>query len=178
MAYKILKIDALLIENKIQEYGILIKIQEDKSKEENRKPVEEGETIISYFKQELEKLTIKIKEDTNILNKWDTEVQLYCLLKIYLNYGVLRASEIIDCKITDTDDDNDKINYINIKSKKMVINNHKTDRAGKKEFLLDDKLINIFKKGLGNFLITNEDKKLFKSSSTFSNFSKKNLMIM
>ena len=43
MAYKILKIDALLIENKIQEYGILIKIEEDKSKEENRKPVEEGE---------------------------------------------------------------------------------------------------------------------------------------
>jgi integrase len=172
MAYKILKIDALLIENKIQEYGTKIKIEEDKSKEENRKPVEEGEKILNYFNEELEKLSIEILEDTNIINRWDTEVQLYCLLKIYLNYGVLRASEIIDCKITDTDDNHDKINYINIKSKKMVINNHKTDRAGKKEFLLDDKLINILKQGLGKYLITNEDKQLFKSSSTFSKFFK------
>ena len=170
MAYKILKIDALLIENKIQEYGTKIKIEEDKSKDENREPVEEGEKILNYFNEELEKLSIKIREDTNIINRWDTEVQLYCLLKIYLNYGVLRASEIIDCKITDTDDNNDKINYINIKAKKMVINNHKTDRAGKKEFSLDDKLINILKQGLGKYLITDKEGKIFKSSSTFSKF--------
>ena len=37
------------------------------------------------------------KNDTN--KKWDTQRQLYCVLKIYLNYGVLRPSEIIDMKL-------------------------------------------------------------------------------
>jgi chemotaxis protein histidine kinase CheA len=171
-AYTILNIESKLFKNKIQEYKTKSKIQEDKTKEENKKPAEEGDKILSFFNEELEKLTIKIKEDTNIINRWDTEVQLYCLLTIYLNYGVLRASEILECLITDTDDNNDKINYINVKSKYMVINKHKNDRKGTKSFLLDDKLIHILKIGLGKYLITNEEGKLFKCSSTFSKFFK------
>lgn len=93
-------------------------------------------------------------------------------LTIYLNYGVLRASEILECLITDTVDNNDKINYINVKSKYMIINNHKNNKNGKKQFWLDDKLINILKIGLGKYLITNEEGKLFKCSSTFSKFFK------
>jgi hypothetical protein len=38
---------------------------------------------------------------------------------------------IISCLITDNDD-NDKINYNNIKSKNLVINNHKNDKKGPK----------------------------------------------
>ena len=46
----------------------------------------------------------KIKKDTDILNRWDKTAQLYAVLKIYLTYGMLRPSEIIDMKITDTDE--------------------------------------------------------------------------
>ena len=52
------------------------------------------------------------------LKHWDTKTQLYCILKIYLGYGVLRPSEIIDMKILDEDEGNENINYINIRRKK------------------------------------------------------------
>ena len=167
-AYEILKIDGLLIEDKTQEYIILSKIQQDKKKEANKKDESEGKEIIDTFKKHLEELEEKIKEDTGILTKWKQEAQLYFILKIYLEYGVLRPSELIKCLITNTDDGNDKINYININSKMMIINNHKNDKKGKKEFLLDEKLIKGLKIGLGKYLITNEEGELYESSSSLT----------
>ena len=62
---------------------------------------------------------------------------------------MLRPSEIIDMKITDTDEGNDKINYINVVSKKIVINNHKNDRNGQKVIDITDNNLNcILWKGL------------------------------
>ena len=76
--------------------------------------------------------------------------------------------------ITDTDENNDKINYINVKTKKIVINNHKNnDKRGKKEFVLDDKLIKGLKAGLGRYLITNEEGNVYESSSSFTKLFKK-----
>ena len=93
----------------------------------------------------------KIKKDTDILNRWDTTAQLYTVLKIYLTYGKLRPSEIINMKITDTDEGNDKINYINVVSKKIVINTHKNDRNGPKIIDITDKHLScILWKGLKN----------------------------
>ena len=66
----------------------------------------------------MERIGEKIKNDIDILNRWDKTAQLYAVLKIYLTYGMLGPSEIIDMKITDTDEGNDKINYINVVSKK------------------------------------------------------------
>jgi len=58
------------------------------------------------------------------LNRWDTTAQLYTVLKIYLTYGMLRPSEsieIIDMKITDTDEGNDKINHTNVVEKRLLL---------------------------------------------------------
>ena len=58
------------------------------------------------------------------MNRWDTTAQLYTVLKIYLTYGMLRPSEsieIIDMKITDTDEGNDKINHTNVVEKRLLL---------------------------------------------------------
>jgi len=116
-----------------------------------------------------------IKKDTDILNRWDTTAQLYTVLKIYLTYGMLRPSEIINMKITDTDEGHDKINYINVVSKKIVINNHKNDRNGPKIIDITDKQLNcILWKGLNKYLITSQNGEIYKDSSAFTKlFSKR-----
>jgi len=106
----------------------------------------------------------KTKKDIYILNRWDKTAQLYAVLKIYLTYGMIRPSEIIDMKITDTDEGNDKINYINVVSKKIVINNHKNDR----------KLNGILWKGLDKYLITNHNNEIYTCSSSFLKMFKNN----
>ena len=83
----------------------------------NKKDTDEGIKIIEEFEKHYKELEQKIKNNLVLLTEWKQEAQLYCLLKLYLEYGVLRSSEIINSLITDNDD-NDKINYINIKSKK------------------------------------------------------------
>ena len=86
-----------------------------------------------------------------------------------LTYGVLRPSELISCLITDCDGDN-TTNYINVKSKQIVINNHKNDRNGKKviDISTDKKHLGILRKGVGKYLITNQQGELYQSSSAFS----------
>jgi hypothetical protein len=61
-----------------------------------------------------------ISKDVDILNTWDKTAQLYAVLKIYLTYGMLRPSEIMDMKITDTDEGNEKKNDINVVTKKIL----------------------------------------------------------
>ena len=74
--------------------------------------------------------------------KWDRETfQLYCVLRIYLNYGVLRPSELISMKITTTDEGNEDINYINYNTNMIVINKHKNDRNRPKISEIKDKYL-------------------------------------
>ena len=61
-----------------------------------------------------------ISKDVDILNTWDKTSQLYAVLQIYLTYGMLRPSEIMDMKITDTDEGNEKKNDINVVTKKIL----------------------------------------------------------
>ena len=86
-----------------------------------------------------------------------------------LEYGVLRSSEIINCLITDNDDNN-KINYINIKSKNLVINIHKNDKKGPKIIELDKTFLKYIKPGLDKYLISNKNGELYKNSSSFAKF--------
>ena len=111
----------------------------------------------------------------NLSFKWDTETQLYCVLKIYLNYGVLRPSELIDMKITTTDEGNDNINYINFNTNMIVINKHKNDRQGPKRIEIKDKyLMSILHKRIDKYLISNSKNELYKDSSAFTKlFSKR-----
>jgi integrase len=172
--YTLLNIESTLLKDKIESYNITQAIIEDKKNHEEKKPIEEADKVLDYFQNELDTMRETIKKDTDILNRWDTKAQLYTVLKIYLTYGMLRPSEIIDMKITDTDEGNDKINYINVVSKKIVINNHKNDRNGQKVIDITDNNLNcILWKGLNKYLITSQNGEVYKDSSAFTKlFSK------
>ena len=96
---------------------------------------------------------------------------MYCILKIYLTYGVLRPSEILDCKITEND--GEEGNNINILTKQIVIHHHKNDRKGKKVIEIDDELVGFLRKGLGKYLVLNQSGALYQSSSAFTKTFKK-----
>jgi len=169
--YKVLNITSDLFKNKIEEYKYKTETQRDKEKDMNKKDTDEGNKLIEQFKKHYNELEQKIKNNLLLLSEWKQEAQLFCLLKLYLEYGVLRSSEIIDCLITDNDD-NDKINYINIKSKKLVINIHKNDKKGPKIIELDNEFLKYIKPGLDKYLICNKNGLLYKSSSSFAKFFK------
>jgi len=91
-------------------------------------------------------------------------------LKIYLTYGVLRPSELLDCKITEIDCEG---NHINVLTKQIVIHHHKNDRKGKKVIdIFDDELVGFLRKGLGKYIIVNQNDKLYQSSSAFTKIFK------
>ena len=139
--YNLLNLECTLLKSKIDHYMMTISIDEDKKNENpmDKKSVEEAEQIVNYFKGEL-----KTMEEELSFDAWDKNAQLYAILKIYLTYGVVRPSELIDMQITDTDEGGDKFNYINVQTKQIVINNHKNDKKGKKVIdITDDKLNDI-----------------------------------
>jgi len=162
-----------LFKNKIDFYSTKQTLKQEETKEDIKKSVEEGNAIVEHFEHHLEELgkiiqNDAIENDNAMLNNWSVEVQLYRVLKIYLTYGVLRPSELINCLLTDCDCD-DTTNYINVNTKQIVINNHKNDRNGKKVIDIDDKkLLGILRKGVGKYLITNQQGELYQSSSAFS----------
>ena len=168
--YNLLNLECTLLKSKIDHYMVTLSIEEDKKKENpiDKKTVEEAEEIVNYFKGEL-----KTMEDELPLDTWNKNAQLYAILKIYLTYGMLRPSEIIDMQITDTDEGCEKMNYINVQSKQIVINNHKNDKKGRKVIdITDDKLNGILCKGLNNHLVTTQNCELYASSSSFSKMFK------
>ena len=165
-AYKILNIQGELFKNKIDFYAYQQNIKKDKDKETNKKTIEDGDFIIKHFNDKLTELGEMVQDNNDLINHWKNEVQLYCILKIYLTYGVLRPSELIDCKITDYDCEG---NHINISTKQIVIHHHKNDRKGTKIIDVDDKkLLGILRVGLGKYLILNQHDELYQSSSAFS----------
>ena len=85
--YKLLNIENELFKSRILHYAYEKKINQDKNKESNKKTTQDGDAIIEYFENKLAEL--EFQEDN-----WTQQNQLYCTLKIYLTYGVLRPSEI------------------------------------------------------------------------------------
>ena len=173
--YNLLNIESLLLKNKIDQYMVSLSIQEDKEKENStdKKILEEAEQIVTYFKNEMDMMEDEIKNDAEILSTWNKTAQLYAVLRIYLTYDMLRPSEIIDIKITDTAEGNDKVNYINVVTKKIVINNHKNDRKGTKTIdITDNELNDILCRGEDKYLITNYSGEIYTSSSSFSKMLK------
>jgi hypothetical protein len=161
--YKLLNIESELFKSKIEHYAYEQKINQDKNKESNKKTTQDGDAIIEYFENKMTKL--EFQEDN-----WTQQNQLYCLLKIYLTYGVLRPSEILDCKITEND--GEEGNNINILTKQIVIHHHKNDRKGKKVIEIDDELVGFLRKGLGKYLVLNQSDELYQSSSAFTKMFK------
>ena len=165
-AYKIQNLESELFKNRIDHYAVIQNVEKDKNKEATKKTTEEGEFIIKHFNDKLEELGEIIQTNNDLVNHWMQEVQLYCILKIYLTYGVLRPSELIDCKITDTDCES---NHINVSTKQIIIHHHKNDRKGTKVIDIDDKkLLGILRIGLNKYLITNNHNELYQSSSAFT----------
>ena len=120
--YNLLNLESNVLKSKIDHYMVSLSIQDDKKKEDptDKKTIKEAELIVNYFKVELGIMEDTISKDVDILNTWDKTAQLYAVLKIYLTYGMLRPSEIMDMKITDTDEGNEKKNDINVVTKKIL----------------------------------------------------------
>jgi hypothetical protein len=152
-----------LFKSRIDYYVKKQTIHQDKHRELNKKTVADGDAIIEYFEKKMTKL--EFQEDN-----WTQQNQLYCLLKIYLTYGVLRPSEILDCEITEND--GEEGNHINILTKQIVIHHHKNDRKGKKVIEIDDELVGFLRKGLGKYLVWNQSGALYQSSSAFTKMFK------
>ena len=92
-------------------------------------------------------------------------------MKIYLTYGVLRPSELLDCSITESDCEG---NHINVVTKQIVIHHHKNDRKGKKIIDIEnEELVECLRKGLGKYLVLNQNDALYQSSSAFTKMFKK-----
>ena len=147
--YEVLNLESNLLIERIKHYQILLTLKQDVDKENllDKKTIEEGQKMMTHCSNEMNKLADTIKSDINLLNRQDITVQLYCVLKIYLEICNLRGNEIINMIIKDTDTD-EKINYINVTTKQIIINTHKTDKSqGKRTIDIESpKLINIFKK--------------------------------
>jgi integrase len=156
--YKLLNLTSELFKNRIEHYAYEQTLHQDKHKELNKKTTQEGVAIIAYFENKLAEL--EFQEDN-----WTQQNQLYCILKIYLTYGVMRPSEIVDCSITEKDCE---CNHINVSTKQIVIHHHKNDRKGKKVIHIDDELVEYLRKGLGKYLVLNNNDKLYQSSSAFT----------
>ena len=173
-AYDLLNIKSDLFKTTIQNYRAKLTIQIDEEKDSKKQTIDEGDKIIEDFNNKLNDLKETLLNNHTSqepIKNWTQDTQLYALLKIYLTYGVLRPSEITDCQITDTDDNNENINYINIKTKKIVINNHKNNKKGSKIIDITDKqLLKVLRLGLNNYLITDTDGNVYKSTSAFSKF--------
>jgi integrase len=156
--YKLLNLTSELFKSKIEHYAYEQKINQDKYRELNKKTTQEGDAIIEYFGK-------KMTELETVQDNWTQQSQLYCILKIYLTYGVLRPSELLHCKVTEKDCE---CNHINVSTKQIVIHHHKNDRKGKKVIDINDDLVECLRKGLGRYLVTNQSDKLYQSSSAFT----------
>lgn len=163
-AYTLLGIQSLLLKKEIEKLltDVSLKIDKDKMMGVNKESVEEARDILAKFKLYKKELKSKIG------NKWDINAQMFCVLYIYLNYGVIRPQELIDCIILDKEID-EKRNYINLTKKQLVINIHKNNFDGRFKIIdLDDELVDVLKLGLNKYLITQKSGKLYESSSGFS----------
>ena len=91
--HKLLNIEGQLFKSKINYYVNKQTLHQDKHRELNKKTTAERSAIIEYFEK-------KKTELETIKDNWTQQSQLYCILKIYLTYGVLRPSELSHCSIT------------------------------------------------------------------------------
>ena len=102
----------------------------------NLKPIDEAYRIMNWLNQKLEYYKELSTSDLSAKNRTFNN-QIWCLLELYINYGVLRSNEIRIMKIID-DCYNDKTDFseytYNIyykKSQMMVIPLHKTNHKSK-----------------------------------------------
>lgn len=159
--YEIIQLDTTLFEQRIKHYLTLTKIDVDKK--EYKTTIQDGEDLLEYFQQQL------------ILLEKEKNYQYFCLLKIYLTLGVLRRNELLYMKVLDTDTD-EKINYINVTTKQIIIRNHKTETSQPQRVIdiEDESLLNALGQLVHQYLIVDKKGELYKTPSTFSkNFKNK-----
>lgn len=159
--YSIIQLDTTLFQERIKHYLTLNKINVDKK--DNQKTIQEGQQLLEHFQHQL-----------NLLEE-EKDYQYFCLLKIYLTLGVLRRNEVLYMKVLDTDTD-EKINYIDLNKKQIIIRNHKTETTLPERIIdiQDETLLNTLPQLLNQYLITDKKGQPYLTSSTFSkHFQKK-----
>ena len=115
----------------------IVKETQDKTaieSKQNLRPIKEAFTIMEWLETKLDyykKCTLLVPEST-----W--HCQMWAILELYLKYGVLRSSEFREMMVEDEyeydsekDLYNQKWNKYYVKSNKMVIVNHKTNKKSK-----------------------------------------------
>ena len=92
--YTVLNLESKVIKDRIQHFKVLLKVKHDADKEKlsDKKSIEEGEEILEHCKNEMNKLGEKVKNDIQLLNTWDITVQMYCVLKIYLENSIYKQT--------------------------------------------------------------------------------------
>jgi len=156
------------LKKKINDLLILDEIQTSKNTQENKKTQEEGDEMITYFKNEYNELKEVIKK-----NNYNQDFKFFSLLHIYLLYGVIRPDELINIKILNYDG-KDNENYINIKKGVLIIKQSQNEtKTGTKKILLHKETIEYLKNGLDEYLLTSKQGKPYLNSSSFSKAFKK-----
>ena len=88
---------------------------------------------------------------------------------LVVNYGVLRPDELYNMKVLEEDNDDD--NYININTKTMVINHHKTIKQyGVKRVELDSIIIDMVKPMLGGCIFLNKKGEPYETAKGFTDY--------
>jgi hypothetical protein len=126
------------------------------------KPIKEAMTIMKDLKDKYKQLK-KL-----ITSKYD-ENRMYAFIGcLFLEHGVLRGDELINMYISpDTTTEYD--NYINLKTKQMIIGKHKTvKKTGIRTINLSEKCIDLIKDFPKRFLITKKNGLLYNDATGFS----------
>lgn len=120
----------------------------------------------------------KAQKIWNNLLKYETDIPfLKMLIEIYNKLGVIRSSELLGMKLyynaKSEKNDSEMINYIDLKSKKMIIKDHKTKKSiGDKIIDLSHVNLDIFKKNVSNgsyiFKQVNNPLLIYKDSTGFN----------
>lgn len=154
-----------VMKKQIENYRMKCDIEQDKKKEETAKTKEEGDDIIKGLKEKMETYKGLLKKE------WNNDAIFYCLCYIYTNYGVLRPEEFREMYIY-LKPPQDAVNYIDLKKKEIVINQHKTmKKDGTRIIKIDDELVKVLKLGAGKPFFN----KVYYDSSKVSGVIKKNL---
>ena len=141
------------------------KLKENQKKE--HQPVENQDIQVA------ENMMLSIVQKTNelkdkLIEEYDFNRQNYAIGYYFIHHGVPRFDEWRDLYISEGDCD-DKENYINLQTKKIVIQRHKTsNKVNRENVTLSDTFIDIIKDYPNKYFITTKNSELYKDGTGIS----------
>ena len=148
----------------------IVKETQDKTaieSKQNLRPIKEAFTIMEWLETKLDyykKCTFLVHETKS---SWYS--QMWAILECYLKYGVLRSSEFREMIVEDEDEyDSEKVDLYNlkfnryyVKSNKMVIVNHKTNKKSKGKETFEPRVFDCELESFQCYLVRNLERHWF-----------------